>query len=209
MINTLNDIFGQGNWGYDIADGYPKCVKEESVEIRGKRKNIVSYISKVEFYAVLERGKNKDGSVDLGDSFYSGRNHTARFTEVGFGNGQDAYSMGAAHELASKESVTDAVKRAAKNLGMRMGLALYDKSQEFVEETPAPSSTKSKTTKSDAMALITAKSKVIVSRGLKTADELRAHLKKSYSVSKKEDLTAAQADKFLIELDNVLNMGGN
>lgn len=38
------------------------------------------------------------------------------------------------HEMAVKEAETDALKRAAKKFGMSMGLALYDKSQENVDE---------------------------------------------------------------------------
>lgn len=51
----------------------------------------------------------------------------------GYGYGSDKSAMNP-HELAIKEAVTDALKVAAKNLGMSMGLALYDKSQENVED---------------------------------------------------------------------------
>lgn len=40
------------------------------------------------------------------------------------------------HELAMKEAVSDAFKTAAKNLGRSMGLALYDKSHEYVVDSP-------------------------------------------------------------------------
>lgn len=51
----------------------------------------------------------------------------------GYGYGSDKSALNP-HELAIKEAVTDALKVAAKDLGMSMGLALYDKSQEFVDE---------------------------------------------------------------------------
>jgi recombination DNA repair RAD52 pathway protein len=56
------------------------------------------------------------------------------YGDVGYGDGSDKTNPGKAHELAAKEAVTDALKRCAKNLGMSMGLALYDKTQENVDE---------------------------------------------------------------------------
>lgn len=50
---------------------------------------------------------------------------------IGYGTGKGKYN---AHEMAIKEAESDALKRAAKNLGRSLGLALYDKSQEFVED---------------------------------------------------------------------------
>jgi len=52
--------------------------------------------------------------------------------DVGFGQGIDK-DLGKAHESATKEAVTDALKRAATHLGRSMGLALYDKQQRYVE----------------------------------------------------------------------------
>jgi len=51
----------------------------------------------------------------------------------GYGYGSDK-SANNPHELAIKEAVTDALKVAAKDLGMSMGLALYDRSQENVDD---------------------------------------------------------------------------
>lgn len=50
---------------------------------------------------------------------------------TGFGNsiGNDPIDI---HELAVKEAETDAMKRAFATFGYRFGLALYDKSREFV-----------------------------------------------------------------------------
>ncbi len=50
-----------------------------------------------------------------------------------YGYGSDKSGLNP-HELAIKEAVTDALKVAAKDLGMSMGLALYDKTQENVED---------------------------------------------------------------------------
>lgn len=48
---------------------------------------------------------------------------------VGYGSDKSDHN---AHELAMKEACSDAFKVAAKNMGRSLGLALYDKSQEFV-----------------------------------------------------------------------------
>lgn len=51
----------------------------------------------------------------------------------GYGYGSDK-SKHTPHELAVKEAETDALKRAAMKFGMSMGLALYDKTQENVDD---------------------------------------------------------------------------
>lgn len=57
-------------------------------------------------------------------------------TGYGSGIGKD---LNDAHESASKESETDAMKRGLMTFGNPFGLALYDKAQENVErEAPAP-----------------------------------------------------------------------
>jgi len=50
--------------------------------------------------------------------------------DVGFGNGvagKTAYGIGSCIELASKEAVTDALKRCMRYYGNKFGLTLYDK----------------------------------------------------------------------------------
>lgn len=54
--------------------------------------------------------------------------------DVGYGTG---YGMDA-HEGASKEAVTDALKRALRSFGNQFGLALYDKKQENVGPNDPP-----------------------------------------------------------------------
>lgn len=58
--------------------------------------------------------------------------HTVVIKEA-YGYGSDKHS-GSPHELAIKEAVTDALKVAAKDFGMSLGLALYDKTQERVSD---------------------------------------------------------------------------
>jgi DNA recombination protein Rad52 len=113
VIDRLNQVFGQGKWAYKI-DTLTK-VFEGTIQQSSGETYATSYISTVTVTA------NVDGQV-------------ISFSDVGYGDGTDKRSPGKAHELATKEAVSDALKRAAKNLGRSMGLALYDKTQEFVGE---------------------------------------------------------------------------
>jgi DNA recombination protein Rad52 len=109
VIARLNEVLGQGNWEYGIKT----LQLVHSGETNGKQ--TVHYLATVELKAMVG-------------------GHHAYFSDVGYGDGSDKYNIGKAHELAAKEAVTDAVKRCAKNLGMSLGLALYDKSQENVDD---------------------------------------------------------------------------
>ncbi len=115
VINRLNEVLGQGNWGYTL-----KALTKtfEGTVIQGYKKEsvfAVSYIAQLFFEA------NIDGK-------------RAFFEEIGYGDGTDKSSPGKAHELATKEAITDSLKRAAKNLGISFGLGLYFKSEEYVDE---------------------------------------------------------------------------
>ena len=106
VIDTLNQVLGNGCWGYDIEDLRVVATWEDD-----KKRARVSYLAIVTLHGMsLER-----------------------ITDTGTGHGID-HDPGQAHESASKEAVTDALKRAAKSLGRRLGLALYDKSQEHVAD---------------------------------------------------------------------------
>lgn len=108
VIARANEIFGQGNWQYQVIE--LTKTSDLPIETRSGVKQYTSYIAKVQVHA-------------LG----------VAFSDYGFGDGTDA-NPGKTHELAVKEAVTDGVKRALKNFGMSMGLALYDKSQENVDD---------------------------------------------------------------------------
>jgi len=109
VIDRLNQVLGQGLWNYHSK-------VEKVFEGVVNNKHTVHYIASVSFQAIV------DGKI-------------ANFTDYGYGDGSDAFNPGKAHELAVKEAVSDGLKRCAKNLGRSMGLALYDKTQEFVGET--------------------------------------------------------------------------
>jgi recombination DNA repair RAD52 pathway protein len=53
-------------------------------------------------------------------------------TGLGYGSDKGSFNPG---EMASKEAESDALKRAAMKFGRSLGLALYDKTQEYVDET--------------------------------------------------------------------------
>lgn len=115
VIDRLNKVLGQGNWNKEIKE--LKCVFAGEVQRGGGSVFATSYTCVLVLY-----GKIGDRAFHIED--------------VGYGDGTDKVSPGKAHELAVKEAVTDAIKRCAKDLGMSMGLALYDKTQEFVEDSP-------------------------------------------------------------------------
>lgn len=120
VIDRLNQIFGQGGWSYNTET--MTCVFQGPVDNRGKTSHWANYVAKVTLLA--------GGAV---------------FSDFGYGDGSDPVYPGKAHELAVKEAVTDGLKRCAKNLGYSMGLALYDKSRENVDEGETEVQSKART----------------------------------------------------------------
>lgn len=112
VIDRLNKVLGPGNWAYE-ADSH--LVHQGIVPSRSGDTHSVHYLSKVRLVVTIG-GKPTE------------------FRDYGYGDGTDKTNPGKAHELAVKESVTDGLKRCAKNLGMSFGLALYSKDQENVDE---------------------------------------------------------------------------
>lgn len=112
VIDRLNKVFGHLNWAKEILD-----VKE-----------VVNTTTKGAFPAYLVK-------VRLSVFFTDSNQIQRAVIKEGYGYGADKSGQNA-HELAIKEAVTDGLKVAAKDLGMSMGLALYDKTQENVEDEP-------------------------------------------------------------------------
>lgn len=126
VIDRLNKVVGQLNWSSATEEN--RSVFEGQVN----GKHCVSYIARVR--------------IEVQHIDESGRILRTSHTGTGYGDGSDASNLGKAHELAAKEAESDALKRAAKNLGQSMGLALYDKDQTNVEDDapagkPTPVST--------------------------------------------------------------------
>lgn len=237
VIARMNEIFGQGNWDYQLKE----LTKTFEGEVNGKQ--YVSYLARVFLRAAFPNGT------------------TAYFEDIGFGDGQDKTNVGKCHELASKEAVTDAIKRCAKSLGMSMGLALYDKTQENVEdeqktkkeETASvrhnsassdsarkqlptglstisapintaqipkiteenqkkPSATKAASESAEDLspetrAILTATIKALAAQGKLVIAEFKHTRKEKYGVELVKDLTDAQAEEELQELNKQYNLG--
>lgn len=197
VIDRMNKVIGQGNWAYEIVD--QKIVYEGVLKDHyNNDKFHVSYLATVKL------------SVEFGAGPVSKRVY---FTDVGYGNGVDKTNPGAAHELAAKESVTDALKRCIKNLGQSMGLALYDKEQKNVSDTEevlpkAKASTKKpkKTPpKSDPKKLretLTKRFKILRTKQALTDEARETYLKESFGVTKVAELKETDIPKVLDYIDN-------
>lgn len=111
VIAEANRIFGFGEWDRETIDlrqlGAPR-------EVNGKMR--VGYSARVRV------------TVRAGDSVIIREG-------CGFGQGIDK-DEDQAHESALKEAESDAMKRALMTFGNPFGLALYDKSQANVADTP-------------------------------------------------------------------------
>lgn len=106
-IRTANEIFGIGNWAYRVKELV--SLGEEPVERNDRQGYRAGYRAVVEVM------------VDVNDS-------PVVFSDVGYGDSMEyGGSRITVHELASKEAVTDGIKRALKNFGDQFGLSLYDK----------------------------------------------------------------------------------
>lgn len=204
VIDRLNKVFGPLGWATETKE--LRLVHEGKYQDRyGKDSFHVHYIAQV-LLMVESNG--------------------ARTTHLatGYGDGSDKTNPGKAHELAVKEAETDALKRAAKNLGMSMGLALYNKDQPNVSqeiEVPLTHTEKPLTIASEphlAVRTITASplspdelleritqlSKVIIKKKLKTKDEILNFMNEKYKVSAKEQLNGDQRQAFTRDLSDFL-----
>jgi len=114
VIREANRIFGFGGWHRETEE--MRCVVEKEREIGRDKKPgwSVTYVARVR---IAVGGTCRDGT--------------------GTGSGIDV-DLGQAHESAAKEAETDATKRALMTFGYPFGLALYDKSQEHVVDSPEP-----------------------------------------------------------------------
>lgn len=204
VIARLNKIFGNLNWASEVRS-LEKLYEGKISNSRGQEQYYVSYGATVR---LVVQGPNGVATEHV---------------EVGFGDGQDANNPGKPHELARKEAVTDALKRCAKNLGMSMGLALYDKDQPNVAEDEESKTASKEETKPVAkvatksavkaaapaqdketlMKIITSASTVVLKQGTATREGLIKVLDERYQAKKKEDLNEEQAKDFLGFLNNL------
>lgn len=116
VIEEANRIFGFDGWDSEILDlsQIDKTEYEKPPYKAGdepKKMVSISYLCKLRV------------TVKVGDK-------EVIKEDVGFGNGvagATAYGVGSCIELASKEAVTDALKRCMRYYGNKFGLTLYDK----------------------------------------------------------------------------------
>lgn len=106
VIETANKIFGYGNWSYSITK------LEQASQEQNQNQNFV-----VCYKAIV--------NVIVHDTEHLKQIYRE---DVGTGTGI-AKTLADAHEGASKEAVTDALKRALRTLGNQFGLSLYDKTK--------------------------------------------------------------------------------
>jgi DNA recombination protein Rad52 len=110
VIDQLNDIFQHDGWS-DFLIGEPKVLFADWIQGKNGKRFLVSMQATVKI--VIH--SDVCGQVEHAD--------------VGYGDGTVYNHSGIAdaYELAGKEAVTDALKRAARKLGNRLGNILYDK----------------------------------------------------------------------------------
>jgi len=106
VINTANVVFGYGNWSYSISK-----LEQVSQETNQNQNFVVCYKSIVTVTVHDEEHLKQIIREDVG-------------TGIGISK-----TLSDAHEGASKEAVTDALKRALRGFGNQFGLSLYDKTK--------------------------------------------------------------------------------
>lgn len=191
IIDRLNKVFGAPNWAYSSEASLIYTGQDD----RGRF--VASYLAKVRLVVAFPDGSKTE------------------YVDYGYGDGIDKSSPGKCHELAVKESVTDGLKRCAKNLGMSFGLALYDKSQENIEdeqskpqearkESPVQTQVSGTSSRETTLKLISATSKVLLDRELTTQDSLIDLLGKKYGVENKDQLSEDAAKLLLAELKGMV-----
>jgi len=121
VIDKMNRVFGPLNWSSSTEE--VRLVHSGELENNGRKKYTAHYLARVQ---IQVQAQGDDGKV-----------YQTTHMGTGYGDGDDSTNLGKAHELAAKEAESDAFKRAAKNLGMSMGLALYDRDQVNIEDEPA------------------------------------------------------------------------
>ncbi len=215
VIKRLNECFGNLGWDSETV---------AMVEVPGNTdrngKQLVAYRAMVRITATV--------AVDGGGYM--------KIVKEGTGWGSDKSTLNP-HEMASKEAESDALKRAAMKFGMSLGLALYDKSQENVGDsepkipkgqealyaalsakpatpqavapTPAGGDVTPKEGGREALnKRITAMSKVVIAKRLKTIDELKADMKSKYGADSTAGLDDSEAKDLLATLEGLANAPG-
>jgi len=129
---AANEIFGYGNWGYEIAELVDLGI-EKHTSSNGREGHRVAYRCRLRL---------------LVDDCHP-------VEDVGYGEDVSYTSVLQSHELAIKEAVSDALKRALVAFGEQFGLSLYDKDA-AAPKRAAPKPVEQKATKKQQQIVITA-----------------------------------------------------
>lgn len=121
VINQANEIFGFGMWSTEIEhlQMLDSAEYEKPPYNAGEKPKVmfaVSYLCRLKLIVKAGTAENV-------------------YSDVGFGSGvANASPVGkqSAYELATKEAVTDALKRCLRYYGNQFGLSLYDKAEDPV-----------------------------------------------------------------------------
>ena len=132
VIATANRIFGPGQWNREFYQAGLELVHEKSVSV--PQKNGQPRLRYDVAYICQYRITIRDAVAD----------------DVGYGIGQSYISFADAHESATKEAVTDAMKRCFRSFGNAFGNCLYDKVWLHDKDSSPPKATTKKTPKAAA-----------------------------------------------------------
>jgi len=116
VIAEANRIFGFGNWATEVMS-LKQVDRTEYEKPPYKAGDPPKQMISISFLCHTKL------TIQQGDRSVS-------HEDTGFGNGvagANAYGIGSCIELASKEAVTDALKRCLRYYGDKFGLSLYDK----------------------------------------------------------------------------------
>ncbi len=116
VIDEANRIFGFGTWSTEIQT-LKQVDKTQYTKPAYKPNDKPKEMVSISYLCQLKLTINNDGV-------------STSHEDTGFGNGvagDNAYGIGSCIELASKEAVTDALKRCFRFYGNKFGNSLYDK----------------------------------------------------------------------------------
>lgn len=114
VIAHMNRVFGFGNWDTDIVS--LDLVREHTEETEKNGKKRAGWW--VTYRCVLRLTVRDPDGREL-----------CHYEDAATGSAQNMPFFGDAHDFASKNAVSYAIKRCAKNLGDQFGLSLYNKGQ--------------------------------------------------------------------------------
>ena len=123
IIETANNIFGFGNWSYNISK-----LEQVSQETNQNQNTVVCY-----------------KAIVLVKTYDTNHSKTIEREDVGFGTGI-AKTLADAHEGGAKEAVTDAIKRTMRSFGNQFGNSLYDKAKKHSQNNAPIKNTQANTT---------------------------------------------------------------